>query len=99
VIITAGTYGATGTASTLGGLASKPHPWLYLDAARAGLGLGEEEWQHEVCIEDSTAGVIAAHLAGFAVLGLNTGSLAQSGVESLLLGQGDSLLDFLPLLI
>jgi len=99
VIITAGTYGATGTASTLGGLASKPHPWLYLEAARVGLGLGEEEWQHVVCIEDSTAGVIAAHLAGFAVLGLNTGSLAQSGVESLLLGQGDSLLDFLPLLI
>ncbi|MDI9422755.1 MAG: HAD family phosphatase, partial [Bacillota bacterium] len=92
-------YGAVGQASTLGGLVSKPHPWLYLEAVRVGLGLKEEEWQHVVCIEDSTAGVISAHLAGFAVLGLNTGNLAQSGVESLLLGQGDSLLDFLPLLI
>ena len=99
VIITAGSYGAVGQASTLGGLVSKPHPWLYLEAVRVGLGLKEEEWQHVVCIEDSTAGVISAHLAGFAVLGLNTGNLAQSGVESLLLGQGDSLLDFLPLLI
>ena len=98
-IITAGNSGGKFKVSTLGSLASKPHPWLYAEAARVGLGLGEEEREHIIGIEDSAAGVISLKLAGFAAIGMKEGNITSSGVRPLLHAECEYLPDLLPLLI
>lgn len=42
-IITAGFPLRKGEAGTLGELSPKPHPWLYAETARVGLGLSFED--------------------------------------------------------
>ncbi len=98
-IITAGTTFKKGQTGTIGELAPKPHPWLYSETARVGLGIIEEEKARVVGFEDSSAGVMAIRLAGFQAVGINGGNIQASGVESLCMDQYDLLADALPLLL
>ena len=82
-IITAGFPLRDGQPGTLGELESKPHPWLYAETARVGLGIDGSQRHSVVGIEDSAAGVIAIRLAGFAVIGLAGGNIQQSGLRGL----------------
>jgi beta-phosphoglucomutase len=84
-IITGGFPLRGGEPGTLGELSPKPHPWLYAEAARVGLGIGPDAANRRrvVGIEDSAAGVIAIRLAGFAVIGVAGGNIEASGVRGL----------------
>lgn len=82
-IITAGHAIRPGEPGTLGELSPKPHPWLYAETARVGLGIPFEERHSVVGIEDSGAGVISILLAGFAPIGIGGGSIVDSGTRSL----------------
>jgi beta-phosphoglucomutase-like phosphatase (HAD superfamily) len=82
-IITAGFPLRKGEAGTLGELSPKPHPWLYAETARVGLGIKPEDRHHVVGIEDSGAGVCSIRLANFAVLGIKGGNIVESGTQSL----------------
>ena len=82
-IITAGHAIRPGEPGTLGELSPKPHPWLYAEAARVGLGIPFEERHSVVGIEDSGAGVLSILLAGFAPLGIRGGNIVDSGTQSL----------------
>ena len=63
---------------TMGELCAKPHPWVYRELA---LGLGVEDFSTAVALEDSSSGVISAHLAGLNVIGLDDGNLIESGFD------------------
>ena len=82
-IITAGTPLRGGQPGTLGELAPKPHPWLYAEAARVGLGIDPSDRHSVIGIEDSAAGVISIRLAGFAVIGMTGGNIEAAGVREL----------------
>lgn len=82
-IITAGFPLRKGEMGTLGELSPKPHPWLYAEAGRVGLGIPFEERNHVVGIEDSGAGICAIRLAGFPAVGMAGGNLLQSGTRAL----------------
>ena len=82
-IITAGFPLRKGEIGTLGELSPKPHPWLYAESARVGLGIPFEERSRVVGIEDSGAGVCSIRLAGFAVIGLAGGNILESGTRAL----------------
>ena len=82
-IITAGYPLGHGSVGTLGELSPKPHPWLYAEVCRVGLGIGFDERHHVIGIEDSGAGVCAIRLAGFATIGLAGGNILQSGTRPL----------------
>ncbi len=82
-IITAGFPLRKGSAGTLGELSPKPHPWLYAEVARVGLGLTPEESSHIIGIEDSAAGVCSIRLANFPVIGVVDGNIEQSGTLGL----------------
>jgi len=82
-IITAGYPLGRGAAGTLGELTPKPHPWLYAEAARVGLGIPFGERNRVVGIEDSGAGVCAIRLAGFPTIGLAGGNIESSGTRGL----------------
>lgn len=78
-IITAGDAIRKGQVGTLGELEPKPHPWLYAETARVGLGIDFADRATVVGIEDSGAGIISVRLAGFAALGIADGNIEQSG--------------------
>ena len=82
-IITAGFPLRKGKTGTLGELSPKPHPWLYAEAGRVGLGIPFEERNFVIGIEDSGAGVCSVRLAGYPVIGLSGGNIIQSGTQSL----------------
>lgn len=82
-IITAGFPLRAGEIGTLGELSPKPHPWLYAEVARVGLGIPFDERHTVVGLEDSGAGVCAIRLAGFAAIGMSGGNLLDSGVRPL----------------
>lgn len=82
-IITAGYPLGKGRVGTLGELAPKPHPWLYAETMRVGLGIPFERRHHVVGIEDSSAGVVSILLAGIAPIGLTDGNIKDAGVEPL----------------
>ena len=83
-IITAGFPMLKGTSiGTLGELSPKPHPWLYAETARVGLGIPFEQRHHVVGIEDSAAGVCSVRLAGFAAIGMDGGNISMSSLDSL----------------
>jgi beta-phosphoglucomutase-like phosphatase (HAD superfamily) len=82
-IVTAGHAIRKGQAGTLGELEAKPHPWLYAEAARVGLGIEFAERHRVVGIEDSGAGVVAIRLAGFAAIGMSGGTIEASGTRGL----------------
>jgi len=82
-IITAGFPLRKGEVGTLGELSPKPHPWLYAEVCRVGLGIPPEGRSHVIGIEDSGAGVCSIRLAGFAVIGLGGGNIIESGTQGL----------------
>ncbi len=82
-IVTAGFPVRPGEAGTLGELSPKPHPWLYAEAARVGLGIPFDQRHRVVGIEDSGAGVCAIRLAGFTAFGMAGGTIEASGARPL----------------
>lgn len=82
-VVTAGYPIRKGEVGTLGELEPKPHPWLYAEAARVGLGVDHADRHYVVGLEDSGAGVVSIRLAGFAVLGVAGGNIAESGTRGL----------------
>ncbi len=98
-VITAGTTFKKGQSGTIGELAPKPHPWLYAETAKVGLGILEEEKCHVLGFEDSSAGIMSIRLAGFAAVGINGGNIRKSGMDSLCMKKYDLLCDALPLIL
>ena len=94
-IITAGFPLRPGEAGTLGELSPKPHPWLYAEVCRVGLGIPFDRRHAVVGIEDSGAGVCAIRLAGFAAIGVTGGNIEASGTKGLCAACCDSLADVL----
>jgi beta-phosphoglucomutase len=82
-IITAGFPLRGGQPGTLGELEPKPHPWLYAEMARVGLGIDYADRHTVVGIEDSAAGVVSIRLAGFAVIGIAGGTIEAGGAAAL----------------
>lgn len=82
-IITAGFPLRKGEPGTLGELSPKPHPWLYAETSRVGLGISESMNGSVVGIEDSGAGVCSIRLAGFPVIGFAGGNILESGTLGL----------------
>ena len=80
-IITAGTPFKKGQTGTLGELPIKPHPWLYAETGRFGLGIPFEERDRVIAIEDSGAGVCSARLAGYTTVGIGGGNILSSGTR------------------
>jgi beta-phosphoglucomutase len=78
-IVTAGFPIRAGEPGTLGELSPKPHPWLYAEVCRVGLGIPFEDRHRVIGIEDSGAGVCAVRLAGFATIGMAGGNIPESG--------------------
>ena len=82
-IITAGFPLRKGSPGTLGELSPKPHPWLYAETARIGLGLEFSDRNSVIGIEDSGAGVCAIRLAGYPTMGIGGGNIIESGTQEL----------------
>ncbi len=82
-IITAGFPLRKGDTGTLGELSPKPHPWLYAETCRVGLGIEFEQRNSVVGIEDSGAGVCSVRLAGFPTIGMSGGNIVESGTREL----------------
>jgi len=82
-IITAGFPLRKSQVGTLGELSPKPHPWLYAEVCRVGLGISADRNSHVVGIEDSGAGVCSIRLAGFPVIGYAGGNIIESGTLGL----------------
>lgn len=82
-------------AGTLGELSPKPHPWLYAETCRVGLGIPFEERDRVVGMEDSGAGVCSIRLAGFAGIGIGGGNIEQSLTRGLCWAYHDRLSDAL----
>ncbi len=97
-IVSAGYAIRPGQVGTLGELQAKPHPWLYAEAARVGLGIPPERRRHCFGIEDSAAGICAIRLSGFAAVGMAGGNIDRAGVKPLVHSMHDSLPDVLELL-
>ena len=98
-IITAGHSLKKGQAGTLGELAPKPHPWLYAETARLGLGMDPSRRNRVIGIEDSSAGVLSIRLAGFAAIGMAGGNITASGADVFVHAQCGSLEDALPIVL
>lgn len=92
-VITGGRRKDAGEYGTIGEVAAKPHPFIYSELAYMGLKIGEPS--KVIGIEDSSAGVLALRLAGFAAIGLNTGNVAASGLKELCRNTADCLTDTL----
>ena len=90
-IITAGFPLRPGEVGTLGELSPKPHPWLYAETSRVGLGIPFENRGRVIGVEDSGAGICSIRLAGFGSVGLSGGNIVQSGTKGLCDSYCDSL--------
>lgn len=80
-IITGGRRKDTGDYGTIGEIAAKPHPWIYAELAYSGLKITDSA--RVIGVEDSAAGVMSLRFAGFAVIGLESGNIAKSGLDCL----------------
>ncbi len=80
-IITAGYPLKKGSTGTLGELEIKPHPWLYAETCRIGLGI--EDADTVMGIEDSGAGVCSVRLAGYTTVGIANGNIINSGTKGM----------------
>ena len=94
-IITAGQPLRKGNAGTLGELEAKPHPWLYAETARVGLGIDFADRESVVGIEDSGAGVCSVRLAGFHTIGIGGGNIIESGTKGMCHGYFDNFAEIL----
>jgi beta-phosphoglucomutase-like phosphatase (HAD superfamily) len=95
-MITAGYPLRAGCPGTLGELSPKPHPWLYAETARVGMGIEFERRHHVVGIEDSGAGVASIILAGFAAIGVADGNIIQSGTRPLCAHYAEKFSEIMP---
>lgn len=82
-IITAGFPLRKGEVGTLGELSPKPHPWLYAETCRVGLGIEFADRNSVIGIEDSGAGVCSIRLAGYPTIGISGGNIIESGTKEL----------------
>jgi beta-phosphoglucomutase len=82
-IVTAGFPMRKGEVGTLGELSPKPHPWLYAETCRVGLGIDPKDRHSVIGIEDSGAGICSICLAGFTPIGFADGNIMQSGTREL----------------
>ena len=98
-IITAGQALRPGQTGTLGELEPKPHPWFYAETARVGLGIPFERRHKTLAVEDSSAGVVSAKLAGFACAGVAGGNIDKAGVGELCDYRVDGLMDVLNIIL
>jgi beta-phosphoglucomutase len=98
-IITGGYGLGKGRVGTLGELTPKPHPWLYAETARVGLGLDPSRNHRVIGIEDSAAGIIAIRLAGFAGIGISGGNIAAGGARPFMYKECRDLMDILPIVL
>ena len=98
-LITAGFALRKGQAGTLGELAPKPHPWLYAETARVGLGIPFERRHKVLGIEDSSAGVVSIKLAGFDCVGISGGNIDQAGIGELCDYRIDGLMEMLEIIL
>jgi beta-phosphoglucomutase-like phosphatase (HAD superfamily) len=98
-IITAGQAIRRGQCGTLGELAPKPHPWLYAETARVGLGIDPSRRHRVIGFEDSSAGVVSIRLAGFSAVGVGGGNINRAGVRPLLAASVRELPDALPMVL
>ena len=98
-IITAGQALKKGQTGTLGELAPKPHPWLYAETARVGLGIPFERRHKVLGIEDSSAGVVSIKLAGFSCCGIFGGNIEKAGVGELCDYKADNLMEILDIIL
>ena len=78
-MITAGFPLRKGDCGTLGELSPKPHPWLYAETARVGLGIELSDRHSVVGIEDSSAGIASIRLSGFTAIGIKDGNIIDGG--------------------
>ena len=95
-IITGGHRKDTHEYGTLGEIAAKPHPWVYTEVAYMGLKITDPS--KVLGIEDSSAGVMALRFAGFPVVGVQEGNIAQSGLDCLCCKKVDDLRELIDLL-
>lgn len=98
-IITAGQALRKGQTGTLGELAPKPHPWLYAETARVGLGVPFENRHKVIGLEDSSAGVVSIKLAGFSCVGISGGNIDKAGVGELCDYRINSLMEMLDIIL
>lgn len=98
-IITAGQALRKGQTGTLGELEPKPHPWLYAETARVGLGIPFEQRHKVIGVEDSSAGVVSIKLAGFSCVGISGGNIDRAGVADLCDYKISGLLELLNIII
>jgi len=98
-IITAGYALRKGQTGTLGELAPKPHPWLYAETARVGLGIPFERRHKVIGIEDSSAGVVSIKLAGFSCVGISGGNIEQAGIQDMCDYRIDNLIEMLDIIL
>lgn len=82
-VISAGFPLRKGQVGTLGELSPKPHPWLYAETCRVGLGIDFSQRNLVIGIEDSGAGVCSIRLAGFPTIGIAGGNILESGTREL----------------
>ena len=98
-IITAGQALRAGQTGTLGELAPKPHPWLYAETARVGLGIPFERRHRVIGLEDSSAGVVSIKLAGFSCVGISGGNIDAAGVGDMCDYKIDDLMQMLDIIL
>ena len=98
-IITAGQALRAGQTGTLGELAPKPHPWLYAETARVGLGIPFERRHRVIGLEDSSAGVVSIKLAGFSCVGISGGNIDAAGVGDMCDYKNDDLMQMLDIIL
>ena len=94
-IITGGKRKNKGQYGTIGEMAVKPHPWVYAEIA---MGLGVSNKSKAIVLEDSSAGLISAKLAGFDVIGFNDGNILASGMAEQSYAMVDSFEDILKII-
>jgi beta-phosphoglucomutase len=82
-IISAGYPLRKGRVGTLGELSPKPHPWLYAETFRVGLGIEFQDRYSVVGIEDSAAGICSIRLAGIPAIGIAGGNIVEGGARCL----------------
>ncbi len=80
-IISAGYSLQKGQVGTLGELSPKPHPWLYAETFRVGLGMEFHDRNSVIGIEDSGAGICSIRLAGIPAIGIAGGNIIESGTR------------------
>lgn len=98
-IITAGQALRPGQTGTMGELAPKPHPWLYAETARVGLGIPFERRHKIIGIEDSSAGVVSIKLAGFSCAGISGGNIEHAGMGDMCDYKIDNLMEMLDIIL